>query len=73
MNAIKHFDHQGRGFNSIKAMCAFWGVPYNTFFDRRKAGWTLEQILTTPTTEANKNNKPQIEEKEPFKWNFPRA
>jgi hypothetical protein len=72
MNAIKHFDHNGNGFNSIKAMCAYWGVPYQTFFERRKQGWTLEKILTTPTSVANKENKPEIKNTE-FKWNFPRV
>ena len=70
MASIKHFDHQGRAFNSIKAMCAYWGVPYNTFFERRKQGWSLERILTTPTTISNMINKPKIENANTFKWNF---
>ncbi len=46
-------DHLGRKFNSIKAMCAAWGIEPETFARRRKVyHMTLEEALTRPV----KNN-----------------
>lgn len=42
-------DHNGNIFNSIKEMCEYYQIPYRLYNDRKKNGWSLEKILTTPT------------------------
>lgn len=39
-------DHLGNVFNTIKEMCAYWGVNYSTFMNRIDRGYTLEDALT---------------------------
>lgn len=39
-------DHLGNGFESVKAMCARWGVAPSTYRYRIKTGRSLEQALT---------------------------
>jgi hypothetical protein len=41
-------DHTGRRFPNPKDMCLAWGVSPQAFYRRRKAGWTVEEALTTP-------------------------
>lgn len=42
-------DHEGNKFQTIKAMCEFWGVNYHTYRYRRSKRLTLELALTLPT------------------------
>lgn len=39
-------DHKGRVFPSQGAMCEAWGVKQQTFLNRRRRGWDLEDALT---------------------------
>lgn len=41
-------DHLGNRFNSKKEMCDHYGISKNTYYSRRKSGWSLEKTLTTP-------------------------
>lgn len=41
-------DHLGNPFKTMKAMCESYGIPYSTYLRRKKNGWELERILTTP-------------------------
>ena len=41
-------DHNGRKFDSIDDLCKFYGITKHMFDGRRKKGWDLETILTTP-------------------------
>lgn len=40
------WDHMGREFASTTAMRKFYGCPLGAFWERRKAGWSLEEALT---------------------------
>lgn len=42
------YDHEGRRFASVSAMCAAWGVTRCLFEGRKKQGWTLRECLTIP-------------------------
>ena len=39
-------DHLGKEFESITAMCRYWGVEYSTFTQRRQSGYDLCGCLT---------------------------
>ena len=41
-------DHLGHTFQSVEAMYLFWGLKEWAYYQRKQAGWSLEQILTTP-------------------------
>lgn len=41
-------DHLGHTFTSVESMFLFWGLKEWTYYERKQAGWSLEQILTTP-------------------------
>ena len=41
-------DHEGTKFESVKAMCAHWGVSDATYRRRLKMGMTQKQALTAP-------------------------
>lgn len=47
-------DHKGRTFESYKAMCRYWHIPYMTFMNRRKNGWSLKSALTLNPTPLSK-------------------
>ena len=42
----KVFDHKGTSFSSNTEMAKYYNVNRNTFRDRMKNGWTLEEALT---------------------------
>lgn len=44
-------DHAGQEFNDQKTMLEYWNISYSVFYKRKKNGWTLKEILTTPTKE----------------------
>lgn len=48
---IKCKDHTGREFASITKMCHFWGISEQLYSSRLKAGWSVEEALTTPKYE----------------------
>lgn len=50
-------DHLGNKFDTIKAMCEYWNITVSAYKGRIKAGWTLEEILTTPIGYAYPNSK----------------
>lgn len=41
-------DHLGNLFPSISVMCSYYNITINNFNSRRRYGWSLEKILTTP-------------------------
>ena len=41
-------DHLGQKYKTIVNMCKNWGIPPEIYHRRRKKGWSLEKILTTP-------------------------
>lgn len=42
-------DHEGNIFSSVLDMCEYWGIRYNSFYNRTHyQGMTLEQALTIP-------------------------
>jgi len=41
----KVVDHEGKEFASQNEMCEHWGVKLNTFQDRKRKGWSLEECL----------------------------
>lgn len=41
-------DHLGRVFCNVSEMCSYWGVSRSAYDLRKKRGWDLEKILTTP-------------------------
>ncbi len=41
-------DHLGNKFKTAKDMCVFYGIPESTYMSRKRQGWDLERILTTP-------------------------
>ena len=43
---MKCFDYQGNEFKSIIAMCEYYGITYQTYIGRKRAGWELKDILT---------------------------
>lgn len=45
-NKRKVTDHKGNSFSSTVKMAEHWKVNYDTFRDRIKRGWTLEETLT---------------------------
>jgi hypothetical protein len=47
-------DHLGNKYNKVKDMTNTYSVPYQTFKNRLKAGWNLEQALTTPIPDKYK-------------------
>ena len=40
-------DHLGNEYLSVRAMCATYGIKYDTYKQRIKSGWTQEDALTT--------------------------
>ena len=46
MAKIKHIDHLGQEFSSIRAMCKQWNVNTGVYRTRRNKGWTIKECLT---------------------------
>lgn len=42
-------DHLGNTFKSVSDLCEHWKIRRSTYNARMKAGWSMEQALTTPT------------------------
>lgn len=38
-------DHTGREFDSIYAMCRYWGINQNKYYWRRRAGASVGEAL----------------------------
>lgn len=53
-------DHLGNEFNSVAEMCRHYGINNITYVDRIKAGWTVEQSLTTPVKDKCKKCKDHL-------------
>ena len=51
---IKCKDHTGREFASITKMCYFWRISEQLYSSRLKAGWSVEEALTTPKSKYEK-------------------
>lgn len=57
----KIVDHLGNEYRSYKKMCEHYNIPYTTFMNRRKKGWTLEECLTRQEEiEKKKKEVPQL-------------
>ena len=50
-------DHLGNHFSSIKEMCTYWNISAKNYLNRRRTGWNLKRILTTPVAPAAKRGK----------------
>lgn len=55
-NTFVVYDHENRQFNSVRAMCEYWGITTGMYHVRRRKGWSLKQTLTTPSRIKNKYN-----------------
>lgn len=51
-------DHLGNKYPSVEAMCCKYGIMRNTFYLRRKQGWSLEKSLTEPLSRKNGLGEP---------------
>lgn len=47
-------DHHGMNFRTIVDMCDNYGIGYSTYNNRKRIGWSLERILTTPVRDYEK-------------------
>lgn len=51
-------DHLGRTFIGLKSMCEHYGITTSAYYQRLRAGWTLEEALTTPIGDHTKKGIP---------------
>lgn len=49
-------DHEGNQFDSIQAMCDYWGVTRNAFAKRIRLGWSLKEALTEKNKQPIKDH-----------------
>lgn len=54
-------DHLGNQFNSVASMLNNWGITIGAYNSRRKRGWSLEKILTTPIKSSSKGFKEYVD------------
>ena len=54
-------DHLGNKYNTLKEMCNAWGIELYNYERRRRKGWSMEEILTTPGTKIDKEEKQNID------------
>lgn len=47
-------DHLGNVFIGLKTMCEHYGITTSAYYQRLRAGWTLEETLTTPIGDHTK-------------------
>lgn len=47
-------DHLGNTFIGLKSMCDHYKITTSAYYQRLRAGWTLEETLTTPIGEHTK-------------------
>ena len=50
-------DHKGNIYRSLKEMCDHYGIRTDRYCNRRKAGWSLEETLTTPVRRNSRHNE----------------
>ena len=50
-------DHLGNKYSSVASMCKHYNIGYDALKCRVKAGWTVEQALTTPVRPKKKYNR----------------
>lgn len=50
-------DHLGNEFDSVEAMCSYWGINRSTFDGRLRLGYTLEQSLTGEGIDSKRDRK----------------
>jgi len=43
---VSCMDHEGNQYDSIKDMCDYWDVNRDTYSDRIRKGWSVEEALT---------------------------
>ena len=51
---VEAIDHLGRKYNTVKAMCDSHGITTSVYTNRKRLGWDLEKILTTPSQPKNR-------------------
>jgi hypothetical protein len=44
---VKVEDHLGNKYQNVMEMCKFYGVKYDTYYQRLQRGWSKERALTT--------------------------
>lgn len=42
------YDHNGKKYKNIAAMCAAYNIAYRVYSSRIRSGWSVERALTTP-------------------------
>jgi hypothetical protein len=63
-------DHLGISYDSLTEMTEKWGISLGVYYRRKNKGWSIKEILTTPTQAGYKRGKEYID----FKGNvFPSA
>ena len=54
-------DHLGNRYGTLQEMCNAWGIELYNYERRRRKGWTMEEILTTPGTKVDKEEEQNID------------
>ena len=54
-------DHNGKLFKNIQEMCDYHGISYGCFYQRMKAGYSLEESLTGIGVKSRGRKKPCID------------
>lgn len=62
----KQIDHEGRQFDTVEAMCDYWGVKYSTYLYRIRKGVSVRFALTRRVTQ-DKTHKQYDHEGRGFK------
>ena len=57
-NTMNIIDHKGNQFKTLKQMCQHYGITLTCYQKRKKKGWTLKKILTTPVRKPKQKAKP---------------
>ncbi len=63
-------DHLGNEYKSLEEMCSAYDISHSLYWHRKKNGWDLEKILTTPV-KVHKKSKWTDEEIQILKEKFP--
>ena len=54
-------DHNGKFFKNLQEMCDYHGISYGCFYQRMKAGYSLEESLTGIGVKSRGRKKPCID------------
>lgn len=57
-NTMNIIDHKGHPFETLTQMCQHHGITLTCYERRKKKGWALKKILTTPARKPKQKMKP---------------